>query len=94
MAQALPAVPHLHGDLGTEDGPQPLDLLRAESKLHRPGERVVICQGERPMAQQLCLLRKLVRHARAVKEGVGGVGVELNVGRGAWSTGHSERMFA
>ena len=68
----------VHVDLGSVDRPDSA-LGRALRQLHRAGERVVVGQRERLMAQLARAHRKLLRQGYAIQERVGRVAVQLHV---------------
>ena len=68
-------------DLGAVDRPDAA-VGRDLRQLHRPGDRVVVGQSERRIAELARALRQLLRQRDAVQERVGRVAVQLHVGRG------------
>ena len=65
-------------ELGAVDRPDPI-VGRDLRQLHRPGDRVVVGQSERRIAQFARALRQLLRQRDAVQERVGRVAVQLDV---------------
>ena len=62
---------------------------RALGELHRAGERVVVCQRERPVAQLARTPRELLRQGDTVQERVGRVAMQLYV----WGRRHPAHAY-